>query len=69
MPFWLPIVVGVGLVAGVAFVVVGIVMRPAPVPPGATTVPSVTFTPTLPPSADTSPSGPCRLRRRVASWR
>ena len=32
MPFWLPIVVGIGLVAGVAFVVVGIALRPAPVP-------------------------------------
>jgi hypothetical protein len=55
MPFWLPIVVVIGLLAGGAFVVAGIVMRPTPVPPGATTVPSVTFTPTLPPSPGTSP--------------
>jgi double zinc ribbon protein len=54
LPFWLPIVVVIGLLAGVAFVVAGIVMRPTPVPPGATTIPSVTFTPTLPPSPGTS---------------
>jgi ribosomal protein L40E len=51
IPSWLPIVAVIGLLAGVGFVVASIVMRPAPVPPGATTVPSVTFTPTLPPSA------------------
>lgn len=51
LPSWLPIVAGIGLLAGVGFVLASIVMRPAPVPPGATTVPSVTFTPTLPPSA------------------
>ncbi len=57
LPFWLPIVIVIGLLVGVAFVVVGIVMRPTPAPPGATTIPSVTFTPTLPPSPGTSPGG------------
>ncbi len=56
LPFWLPIVLVIGLVAGVGLVVAGIVMRPAPVPPGATTAASATFTPTLPPSGATSPS-------------
>lgn len=51
IPSWLPIVAGIGVLAGVGFVLASIVMRPAPVAPGATTVPSVTFTPTLPPSA------------------
>lgn len=57
MPFWLPIVIVIGALAGIAFVVVGIVMRPAPVLPGATTEPSVTFTPTLLPSAGASSGG------------
>ncbi len=55
IPFWLPLVVAVGLVAGIGFVVAGIVLRPTPVAPGATTAASVTFTPTLPPSAPASP--------------
>ena len=50
LPFWLPLVAGIGLLAGIAVVVVAVVLRPAELPPAATANPSVTFTPTLPPS-------------------
>ena len=50
LPFWLPLVAGIGLLAGIAVVVIAVVLRPAELPPAATANPSVTFTPTLPPS-------------------
>lgn len=55
MPFWLPIVIGIGLVAGIAFVVLTAVMRPAEVPSGATTVPSPTLRPAPSQSLAASP--------------
>jgi ribosomal protein L40E len=55
MPGWLPIVIGAGLVAGVAAVLVFVVFRPAGPPSAA--LPSSTLTPTLavPPSVTAPP--------------
>jgi hypothetical protein len=50
IPFWLPLVVVAGLVAGVIVVVASIALRPPDLPFAATSAPSATFTPTLPPS-------------------
>jgi hypothetical protein len=52
LPFWVPIVAGIGLLAGIGVVLGVILLRPAPPPPQstATAAASVTFTPTLPPS-------------------
>ena len=66
LPGWLPIVIGAGLLVGIAFVVLTVVLKPAA--PPSVAFPSATLTPTLefPPSVSVPPASVGAVVRRIA---